>query len=64
MNKGAKGLIPVVTLVTTLSLVGAVLVFAGFPMAGTESALIGAAVASVMTLLMAFAFSHSAKPGH
>jgi len=64
MDNGSKQLIPVVLLVSALSLVGAVLVFAGIPMAGTGSAIIGVVVALVLTLLMAFAFSHEPKSGH
>ena len=63
MDKRTK-LLPIVSLVTVLSLVGAVLVFAGFPMAGTGSAIAAASGALVMTLLMAFAFSHEPKAGH
>ncbi len=64
MNNGAKDLVPVVALVTVLSLVAAVLLFAGIPMAGTASAIIATVVAMTLTLAMAAAFSHKEKTGH
>lgn len=64
MDNGGKQLISVVLVVTTLSLVGAVLFFAGIPMAGTWSAIASVIVALALTFLMAFAFSHEPKSGH
>ena len=64
MNSGAKALVPIVALVTILSIVAAVLLFAGIPMAGTGSAIIATIVATMLTLAMAFAFAHKTKPGH
>ena len=59
-----KKLYPTVLVVMALTLIGSVLIFAGFPMAGTGSALIGAGVAATLTLLMAAAFAHKEKTGH
>jgi amino acid transporter len=64
MDNGSKKLFPIVLLVSALSLVGGVLVFAGVPMAGATSTIICAVIATVLTLLMAFALSHEPGAGH
>ena len=64
MNNGLKPLLPVVLVVVVLTLLGAVLVFAGVPMAGTTNALRAAIGATGLTLLIAYAYVHQSKTGH
>jgi hypothetical protein len=58
-------LLPVLLVTSFAALIATVLWIVGMPMAGTWSALCAAGVAGVMTLLMAFAFSHGGhgEPG-
>jgi len=51
-------LIPVLLITSFAGLIAAVLWIVGMPMAGTWSALCAAGVSGLLTLLMAFAFSH------
>ena len=57
-------LFPVVLAGAALSLIAFILVFVGFPMAGEASAIICLVVSVVLTLCMAYVFSHGAKTGH
>jgi len=51
-------LLPVLLITSFAGLIAAVLWIVGMPMAGTWSALCAAGVSGLLTLLMAFAFSH------
>jgi hypothetical protein len=58
-------LIPVLLVTSFAGLIATVLWIVGMPMAGTWNALAAAGVSGLMTVLMAFAFSHGGhgEPG-
>jgi urea transporter len=63
-NHPLASLVPGLAVVTLFSLVAAILWVIGIPLAGTWSAMVALAVAAVLTLSMAYIFSHGPKAHH